>query len=751
MSDADPRTVELGGCRQMLLEDHLDLARLANLDPARWAATSAPASDLHLDDALVAALTGEAQKRIRVSHLLEAFAWLDARLRDLSGLDARSSTLTLAHLDDDTELGRDLRQAAVQALDELGAEDRDALSLEQVAEVRARFARTLANGDGIVAPAHIADPEVAAFAARVAATVGTRTDASGAPGVSAAELAAFRAGAEKLVAWRAQRKADPALSPFGDRTKALFQVVQRLAPALDEWFLRADLVAQEGPAADGRTLTAEQLAEVPRWDPARVRQHLAEAPLAPHRADGRLPLDAPFNPAWRGPMATLLEEVLPEVLGPEVAALDREGWAAVRARFAAYERWVAARPAAAFDEIPDELLEPDALAAASAQLEEYLARDRAAEAVLVSLAELETLVRLQAGLLDLARNLANFADLYDRERLALFQMGTLVLDGRRLDLTVRVAERAAHRKVASESGAFLVYAQVLDRDGKAKMEVAAPVTAGERGRLRVGKRGLFLDRDGAEWDAVVVDLVENPISVREAMRAPFQRLATFVRDRFQALAATQLASAEQAASLALPAAAGSGAPAAPAPAAPPPAPAPGSEPTAPAQGSSIQSLMVMASLATAALGSAAAFVLRVLSEVDPLRLGGSLAGIAALIALCSGVLGWMRLRRRDLSLLLEANGWAVNMSMRLDRSLGATFTSTPPLPGDPPRRGWGRWLLALALVLAFVLAWNEGRLRLRRWLAARRAQPGQAATVSPNAPAPLGPGGVPGPGASAAP
>ena len=42
--------------------------------------------------------------------------------------------------------------------------------------------------------------------------------------------------------------------------------------------------------------------------------------------------------------------------------------------------------------------------------------------------------------------------------------------------------------------------------------IAAAVTAGVRGGISIGKRGIFYDRDNQEWDATIVDLIVQPIS-----------------------------------------------------------------------------------------------------------------------------------------------------------------------------------------------------------------------------------------------
>ena len=51
-----------------------------------------------------------------------------------------------------------------------------------------------------------------------------------------------------------------------------------------------------------------------------------------------------------------------------------------------------------------------------------------------------------------------------------------------------------------------------------------------------------------------------------------------------------------------------------------------------------------------------------------------------MVALFSALSGWNKLRRRDMSALLEACGWSVNFRMYMTRRLGYLFSRTPHLP-----------------------------------------------------------------------
>jgi hypothetical protein len=94
----------------------------------------------------------------------------------------------------------------------------------------------------------------------------------------------------------------------------------------------------------------------------------------------------------------------------------------------------------------------------------------------------------------------------------------------------------------------------------------------------------------------------------------------------------------------------------------------------------MQALMIGGSLAFAALTSALAYVVSAVTSIAPLKLIGGVAGLVLAVAGISALLGWLKLRRRDMGLLFEASGWAINAEMKITRRLGVTFTRTPGFP-----------------------------------------------------------------------
>ncbi|MBI5498081.1 MAG: hypothetical protein HY904_23970 [Deltaproteobacteria bacterium] len=700
----------LGGSLQAVVDDADQLGVIDRLDAARWAATSAPLRDLHCDPAFLAFVDTDSKGRIRVAQLIRARDWLFRRLARHARLADRTDVLVLEDLDRSNDDGKRLAAAAEHLLREINAPDRTRLALADIRAFRSSYAKTLANGDGIVPPACVTEPPVAAFMQDVLGVVGGSRDASGEDGVGTAELDRFLERGAAYLSWKARAAAEPALLPWGEGTAAAAAAICGLDARVEEYFLHCDLLAAESVDGAASRLSADELKALRAGSGAAIERYLAESPLAPPQADGRLPLTGRVNPAFRARLMELAA-VLSRALGADTTSITRDDWRRARAVFDGYQAWQRERPAEPFEKLSESALRAALDGPLPGRVRHFIAVDRAAAPEVEQLSELERLVLHQRWLLDLVNNFVNFSAIFDPERHALLEMGSLVIDGRRLEFCVRVEDRSAHKKVAAESLLFLVYASISDKDGTApSYEIAAPVTAGERGRIRVGKRGIFVDLDGREWDATVVDLVENPISILEAMKAPFRRASQLVSRKIDELAAAQLAAAEKRAL-----STGAALPGLPAPApAPPATPPPDVKPAAPG-GFNGRDLLLGGSIAFAALGSAFAYAVSALSSINPLSAVAAVASLVAVVAGFAGFLGWLKLRRRDMSILLEANGWAVNVPLVVTRRIGALFTRIPPLPpgtvaagagrgaaGTPPVP-WTSWALAL-LCLAGALA-----------------------------------------------
>lgn len=478
--------------------------------------------------------------------------------------------------------------------------------------------------------------------------------------VAATSAAQARQAERALVDWQA---AGAVASPLGDATAAAHDALQAVADKIDDWFVRGRLAAFDERAAAALNPAEATLAALAGATLKVDADDIAALPLARVEAGAALPLAAGLNPAWAARMVAFRDQVVIPLLGAR-DALSVADWQAVRERMAPYAAWLAGRP--------------DPAAAGAGVL------------------ELERLARYVRDLLRLANNYVAFRDFYARQGKATFQVGTLYLDGRACELCVAVSDAARHAALAGLARLYLAYCDC--RRGDARMTVAAAFTAGDADQLMVGRNGVFYDRQGRDWDATIVRLVDHPISLRQAFWSPYRRLGRFIGEQVQKFATRKDAEAgDRLAAGAVTA---------------------GTPP--PFDVGKFAGIFAAIGLALGALGTALASALGGLVALAWWQLPLVLLGVMLLVSGPAVLLAWLKLRSRNLGPLLDANGWAVNARARINIPFGRTLTQAAVLPADAERSlvdpyadrsmTWLWFALLAGLVIGAVawLVWGGG-------------------------------------------
>ena len=107
----------------------------------------------------------------------------------------------------------------------------------------------------------------------------------------------------------------------------------------------------------------------------------------------------------------------------------------------------------------------------------------------------------------------------------------------------------------------------------------------------------------------------------------------------------------------------------------------------------------------------------------------AIVGILLAISLPSMLLAWLKLRKRNLGPILDANGWAVNAKAKINVPFGGSLTGVAALPPgsqrdlvDPFAEKKSPWpkiiVLAFALILVYaalngmgyIYEWTNGRI-----------------------------------------
>jgi len=723
--------IRAGGADQVIFRTGEDIARLGELDQKLWVALACPTRGIDFDTRTLDLIDSDGDGRVRPPEVVAACEWVCARLRNPDVLLQGSDVLALDDLNADNPAGARLLEEARRLLQIQGRPEAPTLTLADIADRGELLAAMRFNGDGVVTPDTARDEAVRATIDEIMRTHGSVPDRhQQTPGVDRARVEAFFAEVQTARDWHAQADAGNAeLMPLGEPTLAAADATGKVQAKLDDFFARCRVAAFDAQAVTALNPSPEAYDALGANRLDLHAEPIADLPLAPVTPHCVLPLrGTSLNPAWADAVAAFAERAVGPLLGPreELAEAD---WLAIRHKLAPLQALMAKRPDNWAAALPLERL--DALLRTREALLALIHDDEAAEEHNALLVDLEKLIRLQRDLVVLLDNFVSFKAFYRREG-AIFQAGTLYLDGRSCELTVQVQDTAKHAVLAGLAKTCLAYCDCT-RQG-VKMSIVAAFTAGDIDFLFVGRNGVFYDRQGRDWDATITKLIENPTSVAQAFFAPYKKFVRVIEEQVAKRAAaqeaagqgsltsfaTRLTTADQAA----------GADAA-------------KVPTATPRPASRVDVGTVAAIGVA-LGSISAVLVAIFGKFVDLGqwIPVALLGIVLAISGPSMLIAWLKLRQRSLGPILDASGWAINGRMKVNVRLGGMLSQTARVPPgarrvarDPYRDrhgATGAAALAVLVLAVTVLAWRMNWLDDR--LPAALQHSPNAAAASPAVP-----------------
>jgi hypothetical protein len=689
-----------GGFDQVRLDTGADLVALDKLDQKLWVALACPATGLEFDADTLALIDTDQDGRIRAPELIAAVKWAAACLRNPDDLLKGAAELPLGAINEATPEGRQVLAAARQILTNLGKPDATVLTLEDTTDTAKILAQTRFNGDGIIPPDAAEDAAVGAVIADIISCLGSDLDRSGMAGIGEAKVEQFFTEARAYSEWWKVAEADAAILPLGQATPAAAAAICAVKAKVDDYFTRCRLAAFDPLAATALNPGEKDYAAFTVKQLSGASGELAEFPLAQPKAGKPLPLEEGLNPAWAASVASLDADVIRPLLG-EQPHLTEAGWAAVTEKFVAHGAWAASKPATAIERLGLARVREILGGESREAIVKLIARDRALAPEYDGIAAVGRLVRYHRDLYKLVNNFVSFRDFYGRKARAIFQAGTLYLDQRSCELCLRVSDPGKHAIMAGLSGTYLAYCDCVRKGSGEKMQIVAAFTNGDSDNLMVGRNGIFYDRQGRDWDATITKIVDNPISIRQAFWAPYKKAARMVQEQIAKRAAT----ADQAAVARLAETAAKTEQAATR------GPAPAPEPKKMDPG-----LIAAIGVGAAGLGGMVGGLL-----TGFLNLKGLMPlGVLAIILLISGpsmIMAWLKLRKRNLGPILDANGWAVNAKAKINVPFGVSLTRIASLPAgaqrdltDPfaeKKRPWGLYSV-IVLIVVLTLGWATG-------------------------------------------
>ncbi len=656
-----------GGLDQVHLRSGSDIDSLEHLDQKLWTALSCPVQGVHFDNATMKLLDSDKDGRVRVPEILQAVAWLKTRLASLDSLLSGTDAVRLAHLNSKTAEGQALLATSKRILKNLDKANADVITLSDVTDTAKIFVATEFNGDGIITADAAQTPETATVINEIIAAFGAETDRNGKPGVNQKKVDAFFKAVVNYLAWSAQTKSDATILVLGEATATAFEALAAVRAKVDDYFTRCRLAAFDTRAAQALGSQDAGFVALANQMLTDAAPDMANLPLAQIEANRDLPLLCCVNPYWANAMVRLREAVVVPLLGTDKTALSSEEWHSLKAKLAPFEAWNRSKIGTEIEGLGVERLTALAKSTELETITALIARDAALETENAQITEVERLVRYHANLGRLLQNYVNMAQLYNPDATAIFQVGTLYMDARACELCFHVADAGAHAALSTASKCCLVYCNLTRAGATETKTVCAAFTAGFAQNLWVGRNGIFYDLDGKDWDATIIKIVENPISIKEAFWSPWRKIAEMIGAQVN-----KLLSAKQDAALAAAAkkietvGAAEAAPAADAP----------KKMEGAALASSVAALGIAVGLIASAVGG-------LVSIIVGLPLWKLLIGVVAVVLAVSGpsmILAAFKLRARDLAPILSACGWAINRRLRFSLRLGRLFTREATLP-----------------------------------------------------------------------
>lgn len=690
-----------GEVDQVVIRTGQDIAHIGELDKKLWVALACPTRGIEFDGATLDLIDVSKDGRIRPPELVAACEWAVARVRDPQVLADGGDVLQLSSINDETAEGALLLAEARRVLELAGQTHAGSITLAQVQERLASLQALRFNGDGVVSVATAeGDEALAGLIARIQALYGAVDGSDGVPGIDRSKAEAFWADVQSLQAWFAQAaELGCHLQPRA-LALAAAEAVNAVHAKVDDFFARTRLVEFDANAKVPLNPTAEGYAALGAQVLSNTSESLAGLPLAAVTGERSLPLVHGVNPAWAPALQKLREQAVQPVFGDALTVLTEDQWEQLKTMLAHCQQWLAACPATPLGSLGE--AEVQALLGSGLQdaLAQLLDHDDAEKEHSLQAMALEKLIRLQRDLLALLNNFVSFSRFYRREGAA-FQAGTLFLDGRSCDLTVEVADAAAHSALAAMAKTYLAYCE-CKREGQKKTIVAA-FTAGDVDFLFVGRNGVFYDRAGNDWDATIIKLIDNPTSIGQAFFSPYKKFVRMIEEQVAKHAAAKndvvnTSLSDNATKLVT------------APKDLAPAPAAAAAPRKTDVGTVAAIGVALGSLSAVMVGIFGKFI-----ELGP-WIPVAILGIVLAISGPSMLIAWLKLRQRSLGPILDASGWAINGRMNINLGLGRSLSQTAKVPvnakrnyADPyaDKHGLRNALCLLGLlVVALLLVWR---------------------------------------------
>ena len=662
MRERYPVFHKIAGSRQIMIRTARDLAAAAALDPAHWAVTGMPTDSIIYEPDFLKLVDTDKNNRIRPDELKNAIHWLLDMMADRTGIEEGSRVLKLSAINKDADGAGVILAAAHIILQNLGIPEKDEITLDQVMDRMNLVLNSCGNGDGVITAENNDNALLAEYVRDAIFVCGSVPDVTGLPGIDLEITEKFRGELEHCHKWHLEEKGE-ALFPFWEKTGEFYSRYIELESEIDRYFVLCHAISGNGAGQSASLMSLDPLNNQGMSD------FMANAPCAMPDPECILSATGWLNPekGLKIPSFIAMAHELRMAASPE--KITEQEWRKVIEKLKQRKEWLSRTPTGNINTLPEEKIREYLEKDVSAMAVQLIEKDRAVKEEIEAYASLKKLILYQHCMIEYVNNFINLSRLFNPDELSLIQPGHLIMDGRHYTLCCRVMDVATHKKIIQRSNICVMYIALSTGlpENFRTMNLAVAITSGSMRDIFVGRTGVFVGKDGTEWDARVIDFVQQPVSLGEAIQMPFIRFGEFLErqaDRFfssksktmETNVGTDLSKGKVPGDI-VQTAAGKQTPAI------------------------SGSMMLMGGeIGIAALGSAFALIVNTLKSIPVWNVIVVLLGIIFIISAPMVMVSIIKLCRRHVSDFLAASGWAVNPRMRLSNRMGLIFTHIPPRP-----------------------------------------------------------------------
>jgi hypothetical protein len=659
----------VGGIKRVNLESGSDLLHLEELDQKLWTALSCPADDLEIDTKTLELIDLDNDGKIKVPEIIAAVRWMLSVIKNPDGLLLESKVFPLSAINTDNPEGQLLLSSARVVLKSLGKEGEEVLSVEETADIKKIYSSSRFNGDGIVSEDSVDTDAQRILLAEIISCVGSLEDRGGKQGIDIQAMQLFMEECTKFLTWHRSLQDNPAVFVLGSQTKIAYEIITKLRAKVDDYFIRCNFASFDADITPALNLSVATVEQIGGKDLATVLDEISVYPIAKVSPAKNLPLFQGVNPAWADALSSFRSMVVEPMLGPRTELTEAE-WKKILSNFDAYKASLELKEGVKVEVLGVERIESILAGREIQEIKELVEKDLAMAEEVNNIIKVDQLVRYYRDLYTLLKNFVTFFDFYAPSKRAIFQAGTLFIDQRSCDLCIKVNDFQKHQEMVPLSGMFLMYCDCKSRAGNDKMMIVAALTNGDIDNLVVGRNALFYDRDGKDWDATIVKIIDNPISIRQAFWSPYRKVSRFIEKQVNKFAAAE---DEKVTSSATKTVEELPTKIVEQPAAAKPAPQPFDI-------GKFVGIFAAISLALGAIGTAIASIIAGFMALVWWKMPLAIMGIVLLISGPAMIMAFLKLRKRNLAPILDANGWAINANVIINIPFGNTLTHLAALP-----------------------------------------------------------------------